>query len=205
VSVAISRADEIELWTGRLLALAGALIIVEFVNGLFGETFRNVSFWWWALSSMPFGIGFVLVPVVLLRSYQYVSDRTPRSAVVGVALVAALPVGTIVLVAWALLATTSAPVPEVTVLPVRIDTVFFALLLVFAGGITTFGLSLLRDEQTRLLGGSLLVFGGTWTLPLLAVTLLGVYPPWLNDIVVVAVATTMVAIGYCFPPVAPES
>jgi hypothetical protein len=205
MSVAISRADEIEVWTGRLLALAGALIIVEFASGLFGETFRNVPFWWWALSTMPFGIGFVLVPVVLFRSYQYVSERTPRSAVVGVALVAALPVGTIMLVAWALLATTSGLIPEVTVLPVRIDTVFFALMLVFAGGIATFGLSLLRDEKTQVLGGSLLLFGATWAMPLLAVTLLGVYPPWLNDIVVVAVATTMIAIGYCFPLLAPES
>jgi hypothetical protein len=139
------------------------------------------------------------------RSYQYVSERTPRSAVIGVPLVAALPVGTIVLVAWALLATTSGLIPEVTVLPVRIDTVFFALLLVFAGGIATFGLSLLRDEQTRVLGGSLLLFGVTWALPLAAVTLLGVYPPWLNDIVVVSVATTMIASGYCFPPLATEN
>jgi hypothetical protein len=183
VSVATSRADEIELWTGRLLVLAGALIVVETAGGVFGETLRTIPSSWW-ISSMPFGIGFVLVPFVLFWSYQHVSDRTPRSAVVGVALVAALPVGVIVLVAWALLATTSSLVPEVTLLPVRPNTIFFTLLTVFAGGITTFGLSLLRDDQTRLLGGSLLVFGVTWAMPLVAVTLLGVYPAWLGDIVV---------------------
>jgi hypothetical protein len=147
---------------------------------------------------MPFGLGFVLVPLVLFRSYQYVSDRTPRSAVVAAPLVAALPVGTIVLVAWALLADTSGLVPEVQVLPVRVDTVFFALLTVFAGGVATFGLSLIREERTRLLGGSLLLFGATWAVPLLAVTLLRVYPAWLSDIVVVSVATTMLAIGSAF-------
>jgi hypothetical protein len=142
---------------------------------------------------------------VLLRSYQYLSDRTPTSAVVGVALVAALPVGTIVIVAWAVGADASSFVPDVTFLPVRVDTVLFTLLAVFAGGIATFGLSLLRYDRTRLLGGSLLMFGSAWSLPLVVEGLSGVDPEWLSPLLVASVATAMIAIGYCFPLVEPQS
>ena len=204
MSLASSQVDEIEHWTGRLLAIAGVLILIEAASGVIGNSLRGIPFAW-LLTSIPFGIGFVLLPLVLLRSYQYLSDRTPTSAVVGVALVAALPVGAVVIVAWAVAADASGIVPDVTVLPVSIDTVFFALLAVFAGGIATFGLSLLRYDRTRLLGGALLMFGSAWSFPLVVVGLSGVYPGWLSSLFVASVATTMIAIGYCFPLVEPES
>jgi len=204
MSLTSSQVDEIEHWTGRLLAIAGVLILIEAASGAISESLREVPFAW-LLTSIPFGIGFVLLPLVLLRSYQYLSDRTPTSAVVGVALVAALPVGAVVIVAWAVAADTSGIVPDVTVLPVSIDTVFFTLLAVFAGGIATFGLSLLRYDRTRLLGGALLMFGSAWSLPMVIVGLSGVYPEWLSPLFVASVATTMIAIGYCFPLVEPES
>ncbi|MFC7079466.1 hypothetical protein [Halorussus caseinilyticus] len=204
MSLTSSQVDEIEYWTGRLLAIAGVLILIEAASGAISESLRGIPFAW-LLTSIPFGIGFVLLPLVLLRSYQYLSDRTPTSAIVGVALVAALPVGTVVIVAWAVAADASGLVPDVTVLPVRIDTVFFTLLAVFAGGIATFGLSLLRYDRTRLLGGALLMFGSAWNLPLVVVGLSGVYPGWLSPLLVASVATTMIAIGYCFPLVEPES
>jgi hypothetical protein len=106
---------------------------------------------------------------------------------------------TVVIVAWAVAADVSGLVPEVTVLPVRVDTVFFTLLAVFAGGIATFGLSLLRYDRSRLLGGSLLMFGSAWSLPLVAVGFSGVYPGWLSPLVVASVAIAMIVIGYCFP------
>lgn len=204
MSLANSQVDEIEHWTGRLLAIAGVLILIEAASGALSEGLRGIPFAW-LLTSMPFGIGFVLLPLVLLRSYQYLSDRTRISAVVGVVLVAALPVGTIVIVIWAIAADASGLVPDVTVLPVRVDTVFFTLLAVFSSGVATFGLSLLRYDPTRLLGGSLLMFGSAWSLPLVVVGLSGVYPGWLSPLVVASVATAMVAIGYCFPLVEPES
>ncbi|WP_135823652.1 hypothetical protein [Halorussus ruber] len=204
MSLTSSQVDEIEHWTGRLLAIAGVLILIEAASGAISESLRGIPFAW-LLTSIPFGIGFVLLPLVLLRSYQYLSDRTPTSAIVGVALVAALPVGAVVIVAWAVAADASSIVPDVTVLPVKIDTVFFTLLAVFAGGIATFGLSLLRYDRTRLLGGALLMFGSAWSLPLVVVGLSGVYPGWLSPLLVASVATTMIAIGYCFPLVEPES
>lgn len=201
MSLASSQVDEIEHWTGRLLAIAGVLILIEAASGAL--SLPEIPFAW-LLTSIPFGIGFVLLPLVLLRSYQYLSDRTPTAAVVGVALVAALPVGTVVIVAWAVAAEASGLVPDVTALPFRIDTVFFTLLAVFAGGIATFGFSLLQHARTRLLGGSLLMFGSAWSLPLVVVGLSGVYPGWLSPLLVTAVATAMMAIGYCFPLAQPE-
>ena len=161
MALASSHVDEIEHWTGRLLAIAGVLILIEAASGALSGILRGVPFAW-LLTSIPLGIGFVLLPLVLLQSYQYLADRTPTAAVVGVALVAALPVGSIAIVAWAVAAEASGLVPAVTVLPVRVDTVFFTLLAVFAGGIATFGLSLLRYDRTRLLGGALLMFGSAW-------------------------------------------
>lgn len=204
MALASSHVAEMEHWTGRILAIAGVLILIEAASGTFSEILRGIPFAW-LLESIPFGIGFVLLPLVLLRSYQYLSDRTPTSAVVGVALVAALPVGSIAIVAWAVVADASGFVPDVTFLPVRVDTVFFTLLAVFAGGIATFGLALLRYDRTRLLGGSLLLFGSAWSLPLVVVGLSGVYPGWLSPLLVASVATAMIAIGYCFPLVEPES
>ena len=204
MSLASTQVNEIERWTGRLLAIAGVLILIEGASGTLSESLRGIPFAW-LLTSLPFGIGFVLLPVVLFRSYQYLSDRTPTVAVVGIALVTALPVGSIAIVAWAVAADATGLVPDVTVLPVRVDTVFFTLLAVFAGGIATFGLSLLRDDRTRLLGGSLLLFGIAWSLPLVVVGLSGVYPEWLSPLLIAAVATAMIAIGYCFPLVEPES
>ena len=204
MALASSQVDEIEHWTGRLLAIAGVLIFIEADSGALSDILHGIPFAW-LLTSVPFGIGFVLLPLVLLRSYQYLSDRTPTAAVVGVVLVAALPVGSIAIVAWAVAADATGLVPAVTVLPVRVDTVFFTLLAVFAGGIATFGLSLLRDDRTRLLGGSLLMFGVAWSLPLVVVGLSGVYPRWLSPLLIAAVATAMIAIGYCFPLVEPES
>jgi hypothetical protein len=204
MALASSQVDEIEHWTGRLLAIAGVLIFIEAVSGALSDILHGIPFAW-LLTSVPFGIGFVLLPLVLLRSYQYLSDRTPTAAVVGVALVAALPVGSIAIVAWAVAADASGLVPDITVLPVRVDTVFFTLLAVFAGGIATFGLSLLRYDRARLLGGSLLLFGSAWSLPLVVVGLSGVYPGWLSPLLVASVATAMIATGYCFPLVEPES
>ncbi len=204
MALASSQVDEIGHWTGRLLAIAGVLIFIEAASGALSDVLRGIPFAW-LLTSVPFGIGFVLLPLVLLRSYQYLSDRTPTAAVVGVALVAALPVGSIVIVAWAVAADTTSLVPNVTVLPVKVDTVFFTLLAVFACGIATFGLSLLRYDRTRLLGGSLLLFGSAWSLPLIVVGLSEVYPGWLSPLLIASVATAMIAIGYCFPLVEPEN
>ena len=203
MSVASSRADEIERWTGRLLGIAGVVLLVEFASGVYSDILGGIPFSW-VLSSIPFGIGFVLIPLVLLRSYQSLVDRTPRAAVVGSSLVAALPVGAIILVVWAVLALTIDFVPEVSVLPFTVSTVFFGLLAVFAVGIATFGLTFLRHEQTRLLGGSLLIFAAGWALPLAVAKLSGVYPGWLADLLVVSVATSMIAVGYCFPPLKRE-
>lgn len=203
--VLVSRqVNEIEHWTGRLLAIAGVLILIEAASGALNVSLSEIPFAW-LLTSIPFGIGFVLLPLVLLRSYQYLSDRTPTPAVVGVALVAALPVGTILLVAWAVGADISSLIPDVTVLPVSVDTIFFTLLAVFAGGIATFGLSLLQYDRTRPLGGSLLLFGSAWSLPLVVLGVSGAYPGWLSTLVVASVATAMIAIGYCFPLVEPGS
>jgi len=175
MSLADSQVFEIERWAGRLLAIGGAILIVEAATGIYSESLRVIPFSW-ALTPIPFGIGFVLLPLVLLRSYQYLSTRTPTAAIVGVALVAALPVGTIGIVAWAIAADAIGFVPNVTLLPVRVDTVFFTLLAVFSGGVATFGLSLLRYYRARLLGVSLLVFGLAWSSPLVAVSVSGVYP-----------------------------
>lgn len=197
MSLANNRTTEIERWTGRLLGIAGVALLVETASEIYGTSLGSIPFSW-LLTSIPFGIGFALAPLVLLRSYQHIADRTPMSAVVGITCVAALPVGTIVLVAWAVLAL-SGLVPEVTVLPVSIDTVFFTLVAVFAGGIATFGLTFLQDERTRLLGGALLMFASGWAIPLAVAKLSGVYPAWLGDFLVISVATSMVLIGYCFP------
>lgn len=202
--LADSQVGEIEAWTGRFLTIAGVLLLIELISGALSESLRGIPFAW-LLTSLPFGIGFVLLPLVLLRSYQYLSDRTPTAALVGVALVAALPVGSIVLVAWAVGADASSLVPEVNILPVSVDIVFFTLVAVFAGGIAIFGLSLLRYDRTRPLGGSLLMFGSAWGLPLVVVGLSGVYPGWLSSLLVASVATAMIAIGYCFPLVEPAS
>lgn len=153
---------------------------------------------------IPYGIGFALAPVVLFRSYQYLADRTPKSAVVGVAFVTVLPVGTVFLVAWGIAGLTVGPVPEIDVLPVRLMTVFLTLLGSFTVGIATFGLTFLKNERTRLLGASLLAFALAWAVPLTVVKLSGVYPAWLANLLVISVATTMIAIGYCFPPAVPE-
>jgi len=195
-----NKSADIEIWTGRLLAIAGSVLLVEAVTGIYGRSLRGVPLSW-LFTSMPFGIGFVLTPLVLLTSYRYLVDRTPTSAVVGVAFVAALPVGILVLVAWSVMALAGAPLPEVTVLQVGIDVVFFTLLAAFAIGVAMFGLAFLSYERTWLLGGSLLAFAFSWAIPLGVATLSGVYPAWLADLLVVSVATTMVAIGYCFPPV----
>jgi hypothetical protein len=203
MSLADSQLLEVERWAGRLLAIAGAILIVEAATGVYSESLRVIPFSW-ALTPIPFGVGFVLLPLVLLRSFQYISTRTPTAAVVGVALVAALPVGTISIVAWAIAADAIGFVPDVTVLPVRVDTVFSTLLAVFSGGIVTFGLSLLRYYRARLLGVSVLVFGLAWSSPLVAVGVAGAYPRWLSPLLIISVATAMIAIGYCFPLVEPE-
>lgn len=199
MSLASTRPTELDIWSGRLLVLAGAVLLVESVSGRFGVSLGGLPFWW-LLSSIPFGIGFALAPVVLLRSSQSLVDRAPRSAAVGVAFVAALPVGTVLLVAWGLVGVAVGPVPEIAVLPVRLMTVFLALVASFAVGIATFGLAFLRDERTRLLGASLLTFASAWAVPLTVVKLSGTYPGWLANLLVVSVATTMIAVGYCFPP-----
>ncbi|MFD1643640.1 hypothetical protein [Halohasta litorea] len=204
MSLASSRTDEIERWTGRLLGIAGVVLLVEFANGVYREFLGEIPFSW-LLSSIPFGIGFVLIPFVLFRSYQSLVDRTPTAAIVGSSLVAVLPVGAIILVAWAVLALTIDFVPEVSMLPITVSTVFFGLLAVFAVGIAMFGFTFLRHEQTRLLGGSLLIFAAGWALPLAVAKLSGVYPGWLADLLVVSVATSMITIGYCFPPLKRES
>ena len=127
MSLARYRSDEIQIWTGRLLAIAGAALLVEAVSGLYGASLGGVPLSW-LVTSIPFGIGFALVPLVVLGSYRYLVARTPTSALVGAAFVAALPIGTIVLVAWGALALAGAPIPQVTVLPVSVDVVFFTLL-----------------------------------------------------------------------------
>lgn len=200
MSLASGQMDEIDLWTGRLLMLAGGALLLEAVTDFYGQSLSAIPFSW-LFASIPFGIGFALTPIVLLRSYQSLVDRTPTSTVVGVAFVAVLPVGTIVLVVWAVLGLAVGPVPEIAVLPVRVGIVFFALLASFSVGVALFGLVFLREEQTRSLGTSLLTFGTAWAAPLVVVTLTGVYPGWLATLLVVTVATTMIAIGYCFPPV----
>lgn len=202
MSLAGSGRTEIERWTGRLLGVAGAVLLVEVASGLYSKSLAGIPFSW-LLTSIPFGIGFALAPVVLLRSYQSLADRTPVSAIVGVTFVAALPVGTIVLVGWASLALTSDLIPNVTVLPVTISTVFFTLLGLFTVGIATFGITFFRDDRTRLLGGSLLLFASGWAIPLTVAKLSGVYPSWLADVLIVSVATSMLVIGYSFPPTEP--
>jgi len=142
---------------------------------------------------------------VVLQSYQYLAHRTPRVAVVGVPFVAVLPVGTVLLVAWSTLGLAVGPVPEIPLLPVKLMTVFLTLLGSFTVGIATFGLTFLQIERTRLLGASLLAFSLAWAVPMTVVTLVGVYPAWLANLLVVSVATTMIAIGYCFPPAVLES
>ena len=204
MSLASNRADEIERWIGRLLGIAGVVLLVEFASGVYSDILGGIPFSW-LLSSIPFGIGFVLLPLVLLRSYQYLVDRTPTAAIVGITLVAALPVGAIILVAWTIVALASGLLPGVNVLPFTVSTVFFVLLAFFAVGIATFGLTFLRHEQTRLLGGSLLTFASGWALPLAVAKLSGVYPGWLADMLVVSVAASMIAVGYCFPPLKRES
>jgi len=203
VSLASSRATEVDIWSGRLLAVAGVALLVESVSGTSGELLRGLPFSW-LVSSIPFGIGFALAPVVVLRSYQYLVDRTPTAAVVGVAFVAVLPVGTVLLVGWAVSGLVVGPVPEIAALPVRVGLVFFALLGVFAAGVATFGLLFLRERRTRLLGASLLTFGLAWAAPLVVVPLAGAYPDWLATGLVVSVATSMIVVGYCFPPTEPE-
>ncbi len=203
MSLAGNHMLEIERWTGRLLAFAGAILLVEAATGIYSESLSAIPFSW-ALTPIPFGIGFVLLPLVLLRSYQYLSNRTPTAAIVGVVLVAALPAGTIIIVGWAIAADAIGLIPDVTVLPVRVDTVFFTLLAVFSGGIAIFGLSLLRYYRARLLGVSLLMFGVAWSSPMVAVGLSGVYPKWLSPLLIGSVATAMIAIGYYFPLVEPE-
>jgi len=204
MSLESSRPDEIERWIGRLLGIAGAALLAELASGIYRDVLGGIPFSW-LLSSIPFGIGFVLVPLVLLKSSQYLADSPPMAAIVGITFVAALPVGAVVLVAWAILALTSDLVPEVTVLPVTISTAFFGLLACFAVGIATFGLTFLRDKQTRLLGGSLLIFASGWGLPLAVAKISGVYPAWLADLLVVSVAMSMIAVGYSFPPLKRES
>jgi len=203
MSLASSGRTEIERWTGRLLGVAGAILLVEVASGLYSRSLAGIPFSW-LLPSIPFGIGFVLAPLVLLRSYQSLADRTPVSAIVGVTFVAALPVGTIVLVGWAGLALTSDLIPNVTVLPVTVSTVFFTLLGLFTAGIATFGITFFRDDRTRLLGGSLLLFAAGWAIPLTVAKLSGVYPSWLADVLIVSVATSMLVIGYAFPPTESE-
>lgn len=200
MSLASGQVDEIDVWSGRLLAIAGAVLLVEAATGIYGQSLRWLPFSW-LLTSIPFGIGFVLAPLVLLRSYQYLADRTPTSAVVGLAFVAALPVGTVALVGWAVLSLAGIPIPEVTVLPVGISAVFFTLLASFAVGVAIFGVTFLRYDRTRLLGGSLLGFASAWAISLTVAKLSGVYPTWLANLLVVLVATTTIAIGYCFPPI----
>ncbi len=203
MSLADSGRPEIERWTGRLLGVAGATLLIEAASGLYGESLAGVPFSW-ALSAIPFGIGFALAPLVLLRSYQSLADRTPMTAIVGVAFVASLPVGTIVLVGWASLARASDLVPNVTVLPVTISTAFFTLLGLFAIGIAVFGVVFFRDDRTRLLGGSLVLFASGWAIPLAVAKLSGAYPSWLADVLVVSVATSMLVVGYAFPPTEPD-
>lgn len=204
MSLASGRVDEIEVWTGRLLVIAGAVLLVEAATGIYRQSLHGFPFSW-LLTSIPFGIGFVLAPLVLLRSYQNLADSTPTVAVAGVAFVAVLPVGTVALVVWALLNLAGGPVPEVTVLPVGISAVFFTLLGSFAVGVAIFGVTFLRYERTRLLGVSLLGFASVWAIPLAVAKLSGVYPTWLANLLVVSVATTTIAIGYCFPPVEREA
>jgi hypothetical protein len=204
MSLPSSRADEIDSWSARLLAIAGAVLLIEAVSGTYGTSLRGLPFSW-LLTTIPFGIGFALAPLVVLRSYQYLADRTPTAAVVGVAFVAALPVGTTVLVGWGVLGLAFGPDSEITVLPVRVGTVFFALVASFALGVATFGLSFLRYGRTRLLGVSLLALALGWAVPLVVAKLSGVYPDWLANLLVVSVATGMLAIGHCFPPTDPES
>ncbi|WP_276274112.1 hypothetical protein [Haloarcula litorea] len=202
MSLTSDRADGIDVWSGRLLAIAGVVLLVEAVGGLSGESLSGLPFSW-LLTTIPFGVGFALAPLVLLRSYRYLDDHAPLSAVVGAAFVAALPVGTVVLVVWGLLGLAVGPVPGIAALPVSVGTVFFALLAAFALGVGTFGLTFLRDGRTRLLGASLLTFASAWALPLAVVRLSGVYPDWLATVLVVTVATAMIAVGHCFPPVGP--
>jgi hypothetical protein len=199
MAVTQKRAVRVQHWAGRLLAIAGALLLLEVASGIYSAGLSELPFSW-VLTPIPFGIGFVLIPLMLLWSYQYLAGRTPTSALVGIAFVAALPVGTIILVGWGVLGLASGLVPELTVLPVRVDTVFSALLVLFALGITTFGLNFLQNEQTRLLGGSLLTFVLGWAIPLAVAKLWGVYPEWLSNVGIVSVAIAMIAIGYCFPP-----
>jgi len=199
VSFANVRADKLDIWSGRLLAIAGIALLAEAVSSTYGWSLSGVPFWW-LVSSIPYGIGFALAPVVLLRSYQYLAEHTPRSAVVGVAFVAVLPVGTVLLVAWGVVGLTVGPVPEIAVLPVRLMTVFLTLLGSFTVGIATFGVMFLKTERTRLLGASLLAFALAWAIPMTIVKLSGVYPAWLANLLIVSVATTMIAIGSCFPP-----
>lgn len=198
VSLVGSQADEFDIWSGRLLIIAGAVVFIEAIGVPYGESLPELPLSW-VLTSIPFGIGFVLAPFILFRSYQYLVDQTPTSVAVGVGLVAALPVGSIGLVSWGGLALAGTPIPDLSVLPVSVDTVFQTLIASFVVGVATFGLAFLRYERTRLLGGSLLTFALAWAVPLSAVKLSGMYPGWLANLLAVSVAVTMIAIGYCFP------
>lgn len=195
--VAACRATSIKRWTGILLAIAGVGLLIGAASGIYSEAPSGFPFSG-VLTPIPFGIGVVLIPLVLFWSYQYLADRTPTSAIVGVAFVAMLPVGSLALFAWVLLSRFSDVIPELAVLPVRISVVASVLLVPFAVGVATFGITLLRHERTRLLGGSLVTFASAWAIPLAMVALSSGYPIWLSDLHLGSVAATMIAIGYCF-------
>lgn len=199
MSLASHRTDGIEVWTGRLLATAGAVLLLEAATGSYGTGLQGLPVSW-MLTGLPFGIGLVLIPFVLFRSYQYLGDPIPTSARVGVALVAAPPVFATIIVSWSVLALAGVPTPDATALPVKFSTIFYTLMAMFGIGVAIFGLTFLRDGRNRFLGGSLLAFALAWGVPLGVAKLSGVYPAWLANLLVISVAASMIAIGYCFPP-----
>ena len=191
--------DEIDIWVGRMLTIAGAILLVEAIvsNPVTGVSGISLP---WLLKLIPFGIVFVLSPFMFLRSYRYLVNRTPVTAYIAILLVVIPPICTIIFAIWGILSQIIIFIPAVTIVPVKTGMILNGLIVSFALGIVAFGLSFLRYDRARPLGVVLLIFVLGFAIPLFVVNVFGIYIDWLTSVLLVSVALSLIGIGYYYPP-----
>lgn len=140
--------------------------------------------------------GVVLSYVGLVSLYPVVHERSPTMARAGVWLVAVPAVFFLVLLVWEVLAFTFGLFSLTATIP-RLDVVTEVVFLLFALGVTLFGVVYLRDDAlSRPIGGLLLLFAAAWVVFLAAIPTYGFpIPPAISLVHTVMTTVALLGIG----------